>query len=215
MVDIGDTGRNIDGGVFANCSLGMAITDNLSHFPQPTPIWNSDIAYPFVFVGDEAFPLRINLMKPYPRAVLGLTERIFNYRLSRCRRIIENTFGILASRFRIFRRPIIAREEVVVSVTKACVVLHNYLMHNKEFQGTSYQYCPPELIDRDSMLGIQTGTWRNDVQQDSGLMPIQLRVASNNYSKDAKVVRENFRDFFATGRGQVSPLANGLCKSSS
>ena len=67
------------------------------------------------------FPLRTNFLS-YPRDALGMKERIFNYRLSRCRRIIENTFGILVSRFRIFRRPIIARDEVAVAVIKASLV---------------------------------------------------------------------------------------------
>ena len=171
MVDIGDSGRNSDGGVFASCNLGAAITENKLKFPKSEPIWSSEISYPYVFVGDEAFPLRTDLMKPYPREVLGMKERVFNYRLSRCRRIIENSFGILASRFRIFRRPIIAREEVVIAVTKASVVLHNYLMHNKDFE-TSYQYCPPEMIDAETVEGTRPGRWRN-MEQPGGLVPLQ------------------------------------------
>ena len=201
MVDIGDSGRNSDGGVFSSCNLGIAITEDMSNLPKSEPIWASEISYPYVFVGDEAFPLRTDLMKPYPREVLGMKERIFNYRLSRCRRIIENTFGILASRFRIFRRPVIAREEVVISVTKASVVLHNYLMHNKDFE-TSYQYCPPEMIDTETIEGTRPGTWRN-MEQPGGLVPLQGNLGSNNYSKHAKTVRENFRDFFSEGNGQV------------
>ena len=194
MVDIGDSGRNSDGGVFSSCNLGIAITEDKLNLPKPEKIWGSEFSYPYVFVGDETFPLRTDLMKPFSRNALEIKERVFNYRLSRCRRIIENTFGILASRFGIFRRPIIAREEVVVAVTKASTVLHNYLMHGKQFE-SSYQYCPPEMVDTETNRGTRPGTWRNE-EQSGGLIPLQGNLGSNNYSKDAKIVRENFRDFF-------------------
>ena len=201
MVDIGDSGRNSDGGIFSSCNLGIAIMENRLNLPNSEQIWGSEFSFPYVFVGDEAFPLRVNLMKPYPRSLLAIAERIFCYRLSRCRRIIENTFGILASRFRIFRRPIIARLEVVIAVTKASVALHNFLMHGKEFR-SSFQYCPPELVDQETARGTRPGTWRN-MGEPGGLVPLQGRVGSNNYSQEARVVRENFRDFFYKGKGQV------------
>jgi hypothetical protein len=55
-----------------------------------------------MIVGDDAFPLKPYLMKPYPNRNLGITQRVFNYRLSRVRRIVENVFGILTSRFSVF-----------------------------------------------------------------------------------------------------------------
>ena len=77
------------------------------------------IFFGYVFVGDEEFPLKPYLMKQYARNAMGTEEQITNYRISRARRQVENVFGICASRFRIFRRPIIAEVETVVSITKA------------------------------------------------------------------------------------------------
>ena len=102
----------------------------------------------YFFVGDDAFPMRHNLLKPYSSSNLERVLLIFNYRLLRARRIIENTFGILAARFRIFRRPILSFLETVENITKAYVALHNYLMANKKF-GETNSYCPNGFIDQD------------------------------------------------------------------
>ena len=47
----------------------------------------------YCFVGDEAFPLKTWLLRPYPGRELTDRRRIYNYRLSRARRTIENAFG--------------------------------------------------------------------------------------------------------------------------
>ena len=102
---------------------------------------------PYIFIGDDAFALKTNMMKPYPFQNLPLDEKIFNYRLSRARRTIENTFGIAASRFRIFYRPIKAEVKTVVFITKAVVALHNFLMSENN---NNLQYFTPNLTPRRS-----------------------------------------------------------------
>ena len=81
---------------------------------------------PYVIVGDEAFPLKRYMMRPYPGRGLSESERIFNYRLSRARRCSENAFGILSSRWRIFHRTMDQAPETVDELIKATVVLHNF-----------------------------------------------------------------------------------------
>ena len=60
MVDIGDSGRNSDRGVYSSCNLGVTISENKLGIPNPEIMWNSDVKYPYVFVGDAAFPLKTN-----------------------------------------------------------------------------------------------------------------------------------------------------------
>ena len=61
IVDIGDYGRLSNSGVFGSCNLGFAITTIL-HLPEPRLVGRQMLKY--VFVGDDAFPLRVNLIKP-------------------------------------------------------------------------------------------------------------------------------------------------------
>ena len=49
---------------------------------------------PYVLV---AFAMRLNIMKPYAQRGLTMVQRVFNYRLSRARCIIENVFGIMSA----------------------------------------------------------------------------------------------------------------------
>ncbi|XP_045493839.1 protein ALP1-like [Colias croceus] len=117
-VDVGCNGRVSDGGVFRNCNLSEALENNL--LPNGR-----------VIVGDNAFPLKPYIMKPYPGSQLTLKQKVFNHRLSRARRIVENAFGILVARFRVFERLIPINPDTVDKVVKACCALHNWLRKTK------------------------------------------------------------------------------------
>ena len=195
LVDIGDFGSQSDGSVFANSFLGYAIESGILNIPQEMMLPNSLRKLPVVFVGDDAFGLKPNMMKPYPFHNLTIPQKVFNYRLSRARRVIENAFGIAAARFRILHRPIIAKVSTVKSVTKAITALHNFLIYKSQVSDHENQYCPPNYVDTDRVDGILPGQWRVEENQIMGLRDIN-RLGSNNYSKNAKLVRDEFREYF-------------------
>ena len=61
-----------------------------------------DEALPFVVVADDAFPIKSYMIKRYPHRHLTIEQQNFNYQLSCATRVVENAFGILASRFQLF-----------------------------------------------------------------------------------------------------------------
>ena len=128
-VDVGAEGRVGDAGVYNNCRLSQALEQNTLNIPGDSRIEGADLTSPYTLVGDEAFPLKSYLMKPYHRRGLVPKEIIFNYRLSRARRVAKNAFGILANRFLIFKKPIQLKVSSAKKVIMAAVCLHNFLRH--------------------------------------------------------------------------------------
>ena len=115
-------------------------------------------------------------MRPYGKNALT-TKKIFNYRLSRARRYIECSFGILSNKWRIFHFECrhIAAEDIV----KAACVLHNHV-RSKD----GYEF--------DDTLTIE------------GVTPLRHSHAmSSRGSRDALSIREKFADYFMTPEGSL------------
>lgn len=128
-INVGTNGRISDGGVFWQSDLAKAVEKNLLKFPEDKPLPGRSIAMPYVILADAAFTLSRHILKPYPFKGLTKEQRIFNYRLSRGRRVVENAFGILANRFRILLTTIALHPEKAKLITQACCALHNFLQN--------------------------------------------------------------------------------------
>lgn len=200
MVDVGTNGRVSDGGVVYNTKFWELLQNNKLNIPKPSKLPDTDVSCPYVFVGDDAFALGTNLMKPYNREHATKSERIFNYRLSRARRVVENAFGILRTRFRIFEKPIYLSPEKVSTVTLACCYLHNFLMRK-----ASKNYCTNNiLITEDLATGLcEVGSERSQTE----LTPLQ-RGTFRKSPKNAKEVRDTYRNYF-NNEGQI-PWQNNV-----
>lgn len=127
-------GRISDGGVIQNTIFFEKLVNSEVHIPSSETLKGCNQNLPYVFVADDAFPLRPDMIKPFRQADLTSRERkILNYRLSRARRTVENAFGILASRFRIFYTHINLEPENIDKVVKVFCALHNFLIeHSKK-----------------------------------------------------------------------------------
>lgn len=162
FVDVGSPGADGDLNSFARTSIGKKILQNdpSLNLPEPSPVVEMDgIDLPYFFVADDAFPIDMKIMKPYSGKFsptgLSSDKIVFNYRLSRARRTVENAFGILVMRWGCLRSEIQSRPEKVQIIVAACCSLHNYLM--KE----SREYFSPTMVDRFDENGIRIdGEWR-------------------------------------------------------
>ncbi|KAK3095749.1 hypothetical protein FSP39_018566 [Pinctada imbricata] len=97
-VDIGASGSSSDDGVFGETELKEALEAGDIGVPGAEPLPGDGEPVPYFIIGDDAFPLKSWLMKPFQQRNMTIQEIIYNYRHSRARRVVENAFGILASR---------------------------------------------------------------------------------------------------------------------
>jgi len=187
---VGSNGRNSDGGVFANSSFAHALANEALNMPVPKPLLDLDKSMPFVIVADDAFALNEHIMKPFPGRNLLPSQRIFNYRLSRARRKIENAFGIMTARFRVLRSPIQLDAAKTTIVTKACVVLHNMLMGRSE-----NSYALKGFLDYMTEDGaIIDGAFRQHFSN-GGTMTLEPSI-NRNATQTAREIRKEFKNYF-------------------
>jgi hypothetical protein len=160
----------------------------------------TNVPVPYVVIADDAFPLSDYIMKPFPGKNLEVEKRIFNYRLSRARRVVENAFGILASRFQIYKCRIPASVINVKKFVLATCALHNFLKSKNT-------YISPGSIDRENVVAhtIETGDWRNF---NNNLIAFRSTSASRS-PETAKEIRQRYSVYF-NGIGSV-PWQNDMC----
>ena len=142
-VEVGAQGACGDAALFNFSPLKKAIVRDQLNIPKDEilPGEPADAAkIPFFFIGDDAFAMTSYLQKPFPRnrtRPLTERERVFNYRISRARRVVEASFGILSARFQCLLRGLTQSKLTSMNaVVLACVFLHNLLIVRKpaEFQ---------------------------------------------------------------------------------
>ena len=121
-----------DGGVLRNTVVYHALEAKQLNIPEPKPlsvndaiVEELDTLVPHYFVGDNAFNLTENVMKPYAKRWISEKQRVFNYRLSRARRVSENAFGILSAKFRIFHSTLCVKPKNAINIVHSCLALQS------------------------------------------------------------------------------------------
>lgn len=185
VVDVGAYGRSSDGGILAASAFGRALCQGSLGIPEDKPLPGAEHLgpMPYVFVADEAFPLRRHMMRPHPGQKIGREQRLYNYRLSRARRMVECSFGILATQWRLYRRVLGVTPEMAEKVVKATCILHNLLRVDQAEE-------PPQVPS-------------SEPDSSTGAMGDLHRMSSNNSSREAITIREKFTQYFSSTEGPV------------
>ena len=90
----------------------------------------------------QYIPLIKYLLRPYPGSQVKDAQedkRIFNYRLSRTRRVSDNAFGILTQKFRIYQRRIKLKPENVDLIVMTTCILHHFIRGQFNSQDFSFR----------------------------------------------------------------------------
>ncbi|XP_065226746.1 uncharacterized protein LOC135849995 [Planococcus citri] len=198
-IDIGQYDSVSDGGVFSESPTSEPLNEKADLPREPLTLPNTNVAIPAYFVADEAFPLSTRIMRPYPGENLDKGEQIFNYRLSRVMSLIENTFGILAMRWKIFRTPITVKDvEGIDHIVQSILCLHNYLQPtNNEMAENQHLYCPKNVVDHEDSNGVLIpGRWR---QKSIAFAPIPAGKP-NESAANVHMHRQLLKDFFVSDK---------------
>ena len=191
-VNIGAEGSAGDSGCWRNTKFHEQIENGEANIPDDKALPNQEeIIMPYHFVGDNAFAMRTWLITPYTQHTDNEAARTFNYRLSRQRRIVENTFGILVARFRILQRAMDFTLSTNKLVTMACCVMHNMCIN---------KYPPREKdLDKYNEEGklVEAGEWREGTKELD-----ELRKKARKYSEQIKQQRNVLAGYFM-GKAQV------------
>lgn len=178
-VDIGSYGKHADSTIFQESNLWKQIQENVMKIPEPKRLPGLNEFLPYAFVGDKAFGLSINLLRPYGGHSLTHHKKVFHYRLSRARRCVECAFGILSNKWRIFQRPFNVKVDFAIDNIKACCLLHNFLRRR-------------DGVKFDDMLVING--FENE--KDSG----QVFQQGGRYAKES---RDKFSTYFTSDVGKL------------
>lgn len=151
-IEAGARGKQSDGGTFSSSALFRLLEENSFNMPSDNELPGTNIKLPHVLIGDEAYPLKPYLMRPFPSRNLTPIKENFNKRLSTPRKCIECAFGILKAKWGIFSTDIEVNVKRAISIIKCACILHNVI---RERDGNSdLNYC--QEVSRNFQSGYPT-----------------------------------------------------------
>ncbi|XP_075751356.1 uncharacterized protein LOC142817738 isoform X1 [Rhipicephalus microplus] len=200
FVDVYAKSREQQSDVFESSDLGQALLGGSLKHPLTAalPGAGGHMA-PYIFAGEDACPLRSNLMIPFPAGEAKDEKAVFNYRLNRVRRCAENAFGLTAARWRVLLQAIHLQPSNADYVIRAACMLHNFLtVLNPHLEG----YKDTE----DSVGNVVPGRWRQSVAELNETEPHYFPLEAK-HTEDGDVsgagTRNDFMAYFCSDVGEI------------
>lgn len=162
---------NLDGGFFRKTVLNTELEIGLlppGHF----------------LLSDAGLPMTNYLLKPFPETQLTIAQQTFNDRFARARQPVDDAFGMLADRFRIFEKAIGLAPDKTEIIVKACIAMHNWLRQRQTSPSAD------ELLQENILY--------------AGLQPIVVTNKGNNCTRaTTQDIRNQLADWFLKDESPV------------
>jgi len=144
-----------DGGTFSGSTLFHFLEDLKSTLPMPANFEGTGKEMSFVILGDNAYPLKIYLMKRFVRKDISYEEHVYNCRLSRARRCVECAFGIATANWRLLNKAIGTNVNKAEKIVRCICLLHNSII---DTEGTTRD---PSALQETSLIHVSRQTKTN------------------------------------------------------
>lgn len=191
--DVGGRGSASDAQLWNDSDLKVSMDSGMVQLPDDDTLPHDTQPVPYFIIGDDAFALRPTMMKPYGHRQLTRPERVFNYRLSRARRVVENAFGILANRFQVLMNTMQHKTSNVRLIVTTCILLHNLMrMRHPRLQNNLLDY-------EDDRHNVIDGAWRTGLQMDD----CRVATGPNRDNREGKKLRNLIRHWCNSDAGSV------------
>jgi hypothetical protein len=151
--DVGSYGSEGDSYVLKKSNFWKRFTAGQLDLPGDKPLPRMTQGTPVhVLLGDEAFGLSKNLLRPYPSKNLSHEKRIYNYRHTSARHVVE-CIGILSNKWHLLHSIILVHPNFVSIIVQCCCVLYNFVRKRDGFVFEDTRSCELQGVQESASVG--------------------------------------------------------------
>ncbi|XP_059148001.1 putative nuclease HARBI1 isoform X2 [Physella acuta] len=172
-----------EGSFFLESALYKHLEEGTFPFPGPRPLPGTATKHPYVVVGDQRYPLKEYLMRPYTSGSEKISPTIeaFNIRHNQAKEAADRAFGILVAKWKCLKTGLqMDQQHVDTLVTTACL-LHNI------------------IIDKEGVMDANMLPNSVSVTKSSRSSVTRSQCRLKNYnraSQEAHKIRDIFKTYF-------------------